>query len=130
MGLGVIANMFRLCFLLLHGRRAPPYVNFKSCRASLMWQAPINAMNIGYQSCNHIGGVFCVKRRLSGHTLFVHTGTLHGVWRLMKEYVPYTIASMKEHVLLSCVRNWQWRHTNQSQELCHVAGQALALARL
>ena len=60
------------------------------------------------------------KRRRSG-ALSVHTGTIDNAWRLLKQAVPKSLASKKEHTynpaLIKHCRSWQWRWKNTGTSL-------------
>ena len=41
-------------------------------------------------------GIFNIRRRLGGKTIDIHTGGIHGLWRLMKESVPHALSSIRK----------------------------------
>ena len=80
---------------------------------------------VKHLSCNHSKGIFNIRRRLGGKTIDIHTGSIDGLWRLMKESVPHALSSKKTAATMRCVRQWQWRWNCGNSNLAFKLGTQL-----
>ena len=79
-----------------------------------------------HQSCSHRQNEFVKTIRRHHGYLQVHTGTIDGVWRLLKQAIPDQLVTKKSNKkaeinssLWTYIRTWQWRwESGQTGDAC------------